>query len=260
LATLAKLLKYIQLLARNDAAIKTDNATEFTAINANGGSGGGTFDNLTDSTEAIRDRGDAAWITGTVLDAQGVRDALKLAPTAGDPAAGSIDKELDDIGAKTTNLPSDPADESLIIAATDAIMTAVGEVNDVVKSGGTGDCAAIYSQTNKLAFDGYNVYANVDMIKNSEAAASGLAESAKTIYIGSVDDVGFAPTSTQFESSDFDEADTDFWKDCWVVFKTGTLAGQRKPITGCSLHSGKVRFTTEEFTCAPAASDTFNVL
>lgn len=61
---LAKLLAYIQLLVRSDAAIETDNATELTAINADGGSGAGNFSAQTDSVEAIRDRGDAAWITG----------------------------------------------------------------------------------------------------------------------------------------------------------------------------------------------------
>jgi hypothetical protein len=54
---------------------------------------GGTFDAATDSTEAIRDNMSA----GTSLTAQEVRDAMKLAPTVGDPAPGSIDKHLDDI-------------------------------------------------------------------------------------------------------------------------------------------------------------------
>lgn len=62
---LSKLLKYVQLLARKDAAIATDNATELTAINADGGSGAGVFSNQTDAVEAVRDRGDAAWITAT---------------------------------------------------------------------------------------------------------------------------------------------------------------------------------------------------
>ena len=61
----AKLLKYVQLLARSDAAIATDNATELTAINADGGSGGGDFSNQTEAIEALRDRGDAEWTTAT---------------------------------------------------------------------------------------------------------------------------------------------------------------------------------------------------
>lgn len=54
-ATAAKLLAYVQLMARSDAAIKTDNATELTEINADGGTGAGDFDNEIDSEEAIAD-------------------------------------------------------------------------------------------------------------------------------------------------------------------------------------------------------------
>jgi hypothetical protein len=54
-AILAKLLKYFQLAMRKDTAIATDNATEVTAINADGGSGAGAFANTTDAQEAIRD-------------------------------------------------------------------------------------------------------------------------------------------------------------------------------------------------------------
>jgi hypothetical protein len=55
---------------------------------------GGTFDASTDSTEAIRDN-----MGGTPLTAQEVRDASKLAPTAGAAAAGSIDAQLAAIAA-----------------------------------------------------------------------------------------------------------------------------------------------------------------
>ena len=54
-----------------------------------------TYDQTTDSLEAISDGG------GTGLTAQEVRDAMKLTPTAGDPAAGSVDLHLDDILADT---------------------------------------------------------------------------------------------------------------------------------------------------------------
>jgi len=66
LSTLAaKVRKYFQLSLRKDAAIATDNATELGEINANGGTGAGAFANTTESNEAIRDRGDAAWTTGS---------------------------------------------------------------------------------------------------------------------------------------------------------------------------------------------------
>jgi hypothetical protein len=63
-ATNSKLLSYTQLLARSDAAIETDNATELAEINADGGSGAGDYSAQSESQEALRDRGDAAWITG----------------------------------------------------------------------------------------------------------------------------------------------------------------------------------------------------
>jgi hypothetical protein len=50
-----KIKKWLQLGFRKDAAIATDNATELTEINANGGSGAGAFVSTTDSLEAIRD-------------------------------------------------------------------------------------------------------------------------------------------------------------------------------------------------------------
>lgn len=62
--TRAKTLAYIQLIARSDSAIETDNSTELTEINADGGSGAGNYSAQTDAIEAIRDRGDAAWTTG----------------------------------------------------------------------------------------------------------------------------------------------------------------------------------------------------
>lgn len=72
---------------------------------ANGG-----FDRADDSLESLRDRGDVAWITGTSLDAAGIRTAVGL-------ATANLDTQLSAINSKTTNLPSDPADASDIAAA-----------------------------------------------------------------------------------------------------------------------------------------------
>lgn len=60
---ITKLANWLRLLARSDAAITTDAATELAEINADQGSGAGDFAATTDSEEAIRDRGDAAWTT-----------------------------------------------------------------------------------------------------------------------------------------------------------------------------------------------------
>lgn len=66
---------------------------------------GGTFSAATDSTEAIRDRGDAAWTTATgfsTLDAAGVRNAVGL-------ATNNLDTQLSGIGSKTALIPATPA-------------------------------------------------------------------------------------------------------------------------------------------------------
>lgn len=69
--------------------------------------------------------------TGTAtISASDIRAAVGLASANLDTQlstiAGYVDTEVAAIKAKTDNLPSDPADESLIIAATDAIMTRIG--------------------------------------------------------------------------------------------------------------------------------------
>jgi len=59
-----------------------------------------SYDNTTDSLEALADA------SGSGLSAQEVRDAMKLAPTVGAPAVGSIDEHLDDILADTNETQS----------------------------------------------------------------------------------------------------------------------------------------------------------
>lgn len=92
-ATASKLLKYVQLILRKDSAIATDNSAEVTEINANGGSGAGAFANTTDALEAIRDRGDAAWITATgysTLTQADIRTALGMSSANLDTQLGNI--------------------------------------------------------------------------------------------------------------------------------------------------------------------------
>ena len=86
LATAAKLLAYVQLILRSDSAIETDNATELGEINADEGSGGGDYSSQADSQEAIRDRGDAAWLTGGGGSITDILNVIPLIPNSIDLA------------------------------------------------------------------------------------------------------------------------------------------------------------------------------
>lgn len=89
-------------IAAYDAPTKAEMDAAFTEIK------GATWSTGTDTLEAIRDRGDAAWTTPvgfSTLDAAGVRSAVGL-------AAANLDTQLTAlpaIQAKTDNLPASPA-------------------------------------------------------------------------------------------------------------------------------------------------------
>ena len=68
---------------------------------------------------------------GTALTAQESRDAMKLAPTAGEPAAGSVDKHLDDV-----NTTTPPTATTIAAAVWDALtsgFTTVGSIGKKLK-------------------------------------------------------------------------------------------------------------------------------
>ena len=77
-----KLLNYVRLLARKDSAVATDLATELGEINADTGTGTGTFGN-NDALESIRDNASG-------LDAAGMRDAIGMASANMDTQLGNI--------------------------------------------------------------------------------------------------------------------------------------------------------------------------
>lgn len=67
---LAKLLAYVQLIVRKDAAIATDNSSELTEINADGGSGAGGYVSTSDATQSIRDEIVIAQISNNAIKAK----------------------------------------------------------------------------------------------------------------------------------------------------------------------------------------------
>lgn len=80
------------------AGKQTPNGTAQTELRATG-AGSGTYDATTDSHEAIRDRGDAAWGTGSAPSAASIADAVWDESLSGHATSGSAGAALSAAGA-----------------------------------------------------------------------------------------------------------------------------------------------------------------
>jgi hypothetical protein len=146
------------LVLRAAAAFANDELIGATIVITGGSTGVGQARTITDYDNATDTATLDAWTTtpsGTItykifatapssgsgggLDAAGVRAAIGMASANLDTQLSGLDTKLNTIDdfldtevaaikAKTDNLPSDPADQSLIIAATDALATLIGDV------------------------------------------------------------------------------------------------------------------------------------
>lgn len=92
--------------------------------------------------EQTAQHGAGAWTTGTPATQQNIRDAMKLTPTGGAPAAGSVDEHLDDILTDTgimeplvsLNLDATVSSRSSsaeVAAVTTAVLAAIALLNDI---------------------------------------------------------------------------------------------------------------------------------
>jgi len=102
----------------------------------------------------------------------------------------------------------------------------------------------------------------VDMVQcdGSAAAAEGMSKAGDTIVQGTVDNTGFAPTITEFETDDITEATADHYKGRIVIFTSGALQNQATDITGYELTGGRGHFTVTALTEAPGNDDTFVIM
>lgn len=108
-ALASKLQKYVQLLARKDSAIATDNATEVSEINANGGSGAGAYANTTDALEALSDTALKPTVAGRTLDVSATGEAGIDWANVGSPTtvvglSGTTVKTATDVEADTQDI------------------------------------------------------------------------------------------------------------------------------------------------------------
>lgn len=124
----------------------------------------------------------------STLDAAGIRTAVGL-------ASANLDTQLGAINSKTTNLPTDPADESLIIAATDAIMTRLGAPAGASVSA---DIAAVKADSAAILIDTAEI----------GAAGAGLTALASAANLATV--AGYLDTEIAAILADTNELQTDW--------------------------------------------------
>jgi hypothetical protein len=91
-------------------------------------------------------------------------------------------------------------------------------------------------------------------------AAARLQAAILTELIGTVDDTGFSPTTTEFEADDITEATADHFNGRIIIFTSGALQYQATDITDYALSSGRGHFTVTALTEAPANNATFIIV
>jgi hypothetical protein len=155
-------------------------------------------------------------------------------------ALASINAEVDT--ALNTAIPGSPTANS--------INERIAAIDDLTQAGGSGDLAAILTDT------GTTLQAEVDGIQaDTEDIQSRLVSLALTT--GSVATDG-SNSATSFKT-DLSSSTNDFWKDALLLITSGALAGQVKKITA---YNGTTKFITVEggFTATPADAVTFTVI
>jgi hypothetical protein len=194
-----------------------------------------------------------------VVDAAGLVDAttVKLGPSGSGTAqtardvGGNVDAAITSrmatytqpTGFLAATFPTDPADQSLLIAATDAI---IADTNDI-------------QARLPASLVGGRMEANVSAINNIATAAVRLGRSTQGIVLGTV---GAGSTATSIVTSALDPAASslDQFKGRIVTFDQGTttaaLRGQSTDITSSSV--GGV-LTVTALSAAPVSGDTFTV-
>jgi hypothetical protein len=131
------------------------------------------------------------------------------------PTAATIRSEIDTnstqlaaIKAKTDNLPSDPADESLVIAATDAIYSRIGApaglsiADDIAGIGAAPTAAAIRTEIDTNSTQLAAIKAKTDNLPADPADASDIAASFSAVEAA----IAAVPTSAQNADAIFDRA------------------------------------------------------
>lgn len=140
LATATKLLNYVRLLARKDGEVATDLATELGEINADTGTGAGTYANTADALEAIRDQGDTEWITGsggggdaTLAKQEDILEAIEAVQSTADDIY--VDTQAIDLSGLATEAKQDTILARLGAWSGSGINTVLGALTAIMSKG-----------------------------------------------------------------------------------------------------------------------------
>lgn len=227
-------------LADYDGPTKAEMDSGFTEIK------GATFSGATDSLEAIRDRGDAEWVTGGGGSA---------------PTVEEIRAEMDGNSTKLAAILVDtgtdiPALLSTIAGYIDTEVQAIKDVTDLLPNAGAltsiATAASIAALNN---FDPAAETVNIGKINGSAEAAADLALSAATIVSGAA---ATGTLSTTQMTTDLAEATDDHYNGRIIIWTSGVLKDQATNITDYAGSGGLLTFTA--VTEAPSDSDTFVIV
>ena len=151
--------------------------------------------------------------------------------------------------ANTTNCFVDegPGDYSLVLTATEMQAARISILVDDQTASEVWLDTMVHVET----------YGDANAQHEFDLDSHGFALSQTAIIVGTVEDSGFTPTTSQFEASDITEATSSHFNGQYVKFVTGALAGQATTIQAYSLSGGLGHFTVATMTEAPADGDVF---
>lgn len=210
------------------------------------------YDNTTDSLQAIRDRGDNSWTTGTSLTAADVADAVLDEALSGHTTAGSLGKAVADI----------ETDVNAIDANVDAVLDDTANSLPATLSTLTGKVDTIDTVVDAILVDtGTTLPASIATLSTLDAAgvrsAVGLATSNLDTQLSTIDsnvDAILVDTGTDIPASITALPDADAIADAvWDESLSGHNAGGS---TGKALRQLKEGTITAESQTNDAAAST----
>ena len=263
-------------LADYDGPTKAEMDSAFTEIK------GATFSGTTDSLEAIRDRGDAAWSgSGSAPTVGEIADAVWDEAISGHLTAGSTGASLNAAGGSgdpwVTSLPGSyttgqagkilsdiltdtgttlPATLATIDGNVDAVLLDTDDLQsnqgDWLTATGFATAASITALND---FNPATDTVDVGAINGSTEAAVDLALSAGTIVVGAAET---GTLSTTQMTSNLTEATDDHYNGRIIIWTSGVLEDQATNITDYEGATGLLTFTA--VTEAPSNGDTFVIV